>query len=173
MTWRWTRLHRGQENVRKSWPGMLGSIAASLMGEPQAVHCGPWFCASSMGQSSEISAQPGVPGSPASQPAAVDLKGSDAMTLISTWSHFGHSNNRCSKPIGPAETRSSIILVWQCEQRRRSTAVKDCGDEGTMPPLHGRKSTTGLPVADTCLAGDDGANLAQPTSATLVNIDHS
>ena len=49
MTWRWTRLHRGQENVRKSWPGMLGSIAASLMGEPQAVHCGPWFCASSMG----------------------------------------------------------------------------------------------------------------------------
>jgi hypothetical protein len=116
---------------------------------------------------------PAVPGSPASQPAAVDLKGSDAMTLISTWSHFGHSNNRCSKPIGPAETRSSIILVWQCEQRRRSTAVKDCGDEGTMPPLHGRKSTTGLPVADTCLAGDDGANLAQPTSATLVNIDHS
>ena len=40
----------------------------------------------------------------------VDLKGSDAMTLISTWSHFGHSNNRCSKPIGPGETRSSIIL---------------------------------------------------------------
>jgi len=56
MTWRWTRLHRGQENVRKSWPGMLGSIAASLMGEPQAVHCGPWFWASSMGYFSGISA---------------------------------------------------------------------------------------------------------------------
>jgi hypothetical protein len=41
-------LHRGQENVRKSWPDKLGSIAANLMGEPQAVHCGPWFCASSM-----------------------------------------------------------------------------------------------------------------------------
>jgi len=27
---------------------MLGSIAVSLMGEPQAVHCGPWFCLSSM-----------------------------------------------------------------------------------------------------------------------------
>jgi hypothetical protein len=37
----------------------------------------------------------------------------------------------------------------------------------------GRKSITDLPVADTCLAGDDAANLAQPTSATLVNIDHS
>lgn len=96
---------------------------------------------------------PAVPGSPASQPAAVDLKGSDAMTLISTWSHFGHSNNRCSKPIGPAETRSSIILVWQCEQRRRSVAVKDCGDEGTMLPLYGRKSIADLPVADSCLDG--------------------
>jgi hypothetical protein len=27
---------------------MLGSITDSLMGEPQAVHCGPWFCLSSM-----------------------------------------------------------------------------------------------------------------------------
>jgi hypothetical protein len=79
---------------------------------------------------------PAVPGSPASQPAAVDLKGSDAMTLISTWLHFGHSNNHCSKPIGPGETRSSIIRVWQCEQRRRSMVVRDCGDEGTMLPLH-------------------------------------
>ena len=123
----------------QSWPGMLGSIAASLMGEPQAVHCGPWFCASSMGYFSEISAQPGVPGSPASQPAALDLKGSDAMTLISTWLHFGHSNSRCSKPIGPGEMRSSIILVWQCEQRRRSIAVKDCEDEGMMLPCIGRE----------------------------------
>ena len=136
MMCRWTLLHRGQENVRKSWPDMLGSIAASLVGEPQAVHCGPWFCASSMGYFSEISAQPGVPGSSASQPAAVDLKGSDAMTLISTRLHLGHSNSRCSKPIGPGETRSSIILVLQCEQRRRSIAVKDCGDEGTMLPLY-------------------------------------
>jgi hypothetical protein len=54
--------------------------------------------------------------------------------------HFGHSNSRCSKPIGPGETRSSIIRVWQCEQRRRSMAVWDCGDEGTMLPLIGRKS---------------------------------
>jgi hypothetical protein len=27
-------------------------MAASLIGEPQAVHCGPWFCASSTGVAS-------------------------------------------------------------------------------------------------------------------------
>jgi hypothetical protein len=27
---------------------MLGSIAANFIGELQAVHCGPWFCVSSM-----------------------------------------------------------------------------------------------------------------------------
>ena len=30
----------------------LGSIAESFIGEPQAVHCGPWFCVSSMRQPS-------------------------------------------------------------------------------------------------------------------------
>jgi hypothetical protein len=52
ITCRWTLLHSGQLNVRKSWPGELGSIAVSFIGEPQAVHCGPWFCASSMRQPS-------------------------------------------------------------------------------------------------------------------------
>jgi hypothetical protein len=116
------------------------------------VHCGPWFCASSMGYFSEISAQPGVPGSPASQPAAVDLKGSDAMTLISTWLHCGHSNNRCSKPIGPGETRSSIIRVWQCEQRRRSVRSGIVGMRARCFPCIGRKSITDLSVADSRLA---------------------
>jgi hypothetical protein len=36
----------------------------------------------------------------------------------------------------------------------------------------GRKSITDLPAADGCLADGDGANLAQRTSARLVNIDH-
>jgi hypothetical protein len=48
MMWRSTRLHTRQVNVRKSWPVLLGSIADNLIGEPQAVHCGPLFCASSM-----------------------------------------------------------------------------------------------------------------------------
>src|ERR1700689_908112 len=48
MRCRWTLLHFGQVNVRKSWPNALGSIAVNFMGEPQAVHSGPWFCLSSM-----------------------------------------------------------------------------------------------------------------------------
>jgi hypothetical protein len=58
--------------------------AAESIGEPQAVHCGPWFCVSSMRRFPEVSPQFGVLSSPASQPAAFDLKGSDAMTLVST-----------------------------------------------------------------------------------------
>jgi hypothetical protein len=49
--------------------------------------------------------------------------------------------------MGPGETRSSIIRVWQREQRGRSIAVKNCWDEDTMlPPLGG--SINGLPVTD-------------------------
>jgi hypothetical protein len=43
-----TLLHSGHVNVRKSWPVLLGSMAESFIDEPQAVHCGPWFCLSSM-----------------------------------------------------------------------------------------------------------------------------
>jgi hypothetical protein len=94
------------------------------------------------------------------------------MTLISTWLHLGHSNNRCSKPIGPGEMRSSIIRLWQCEQRRRSVVVKDCGDEGTMLPLYWAGA---LPISlspITACSDGDGASLAQYTSTRLVNIDH-
>jgi len=59
---RWTLLHSGQVNVRKSWPNVLGSIAVNLIGEPQAVHCGPWFCVSSMVAPSVRS--PEFPGKP-------------------------------------------------------------------------------------------------------------
>jgi hypothetical protein len=55
-------LHSGQVNVRKSWPNVLGSIAINLIGEPQAVHCGPWFCVSSMVAPSVRS--PEFPGKP-------------------------------------------------------------------------------------------------------------
>jgi len=149
---------------------MLSSIATSLMGEPQAVHCGPWFCASSKGYFSEISVQPSNQRS--TQPAAFDLKGSDAITLISTWLHLGHSNNRCSKPIGPGEMRSSIIRVRQFEQRRRSILVKGCGDEGTMLPLDRAGALPNLSVADNCLFGRRWSEFAQYTGARLVNIDH-
>jgi hypothetical protein len=49
MICRWTLLQCEQVNVRKSWPVSLGSIAVSFMGEPQAVHSGPWFWTSSTG----------------------------------------------------------------------------------------------------------------------------
>jgi hypothetical protein len=73
----------GQENVRRSWPTAFGSIAINLIGEPQAVHCGTWFYASSMEGSLEVGTQFGVLSSPASQPTAFDVKGSDAMAFIS------------------------------------------------------------------------------------------
>ena len=106
------------------------------------------------------------------QPAALDLKGSDAMTLISTWLHLGHSNSRCSKPIGPGEMRSSIILVRQFEQRRCSISVKDWGDKGTMLPLYRAGALPNLSVADNCLFGRRWSQFAQYTGARLVNIDH-
>ena len=62
ITCRWTLLQCGQANVRKSWPNALGSIAVNLIGEPQAVHCGPWFCVSSMVAPSVRS--PEFPGKP-------------------------------------------------------------------------------------------------------------
>jgi hypothetical protein len=40
--------HCVQVKVRRSWPNALGSIAVNFIGEPHAVHCGPWFCVSSM-----------------------------------------------------------------------------------------------------------------------------
>ena len=61
---RWPLLHSGQANVRKSWLNVLGSIAVNLIGEPQAVHCGPRFCVSSMCCSSQF----GALSSPASHP---------------------------------------------------------------------------------------------------------
>jgi hypothetical protein len=48
MMCRSTLLHCGQVKVRRSLPVQLGSIADNFMGESQAVHCGPWFCLSSM-----------------------------------------------------------------------------------------------------------------------------
>jgi hypothetical protein len=58
-----THLQCGQVKVRKSWPSALGSIAVNFIGEPQAVHCGPWFCVSSIvfapsGRCPEFAAKP-------------------------------------------------------------------------------------------------------------------
>jgi hypothetical protein len=50
--------------------------------------------------------------------------------------------------------------------------VKDCGNEGTMLPLY---RAGALPISRspiTAYSDGDGANLAEHTSARLVNIDH-
>ena len=95
----------------------------------------------------EVGPQLGALSPPASQPTAFDLRGSDAIRRRSTWSHLGHSNSRCSKPTGPGVTRSSIIRVWQREQRGRSIAVKNCWDE-IMALLRRGGSVTELSVTD-------------------------
>src|ERR1700693_2903983 len=86
MTCRCTLLHCGQANVRKSWPNELGSIAVKLIGEPQAVHCGPWFCVSSM-----VAPQFGALSSPASHPREADFIGSFATPSFCTETLLGHS----------------------------------------------------------------------------------
>jgi hypothetical protein len=62
MMYCWTLLHAGQPNVRRSFSISPGSIAVSFIGDPQTVHCGPWFCLSSMAlvsiRRSELSEQP-------------------------------------------------------------------------------------------------------------------
>jgi hypothetical protein len=120
ITCRWTLLHSGQVNVRKSWPNVLGSIAVNLIGEPQAVHCGPWLCVEHV-----LLPQFGALSSPASQPTENDFMGSLATTSFCTKWHLGHSNRRCSKPIGPGLMRASIMRDVQREQCGRSMRVSD------------------------------------------------
>jgi hypothetical protein len=107
----------------------------------------------------EAGPQLGVLGPSASQPTAFDSRGSDAIKRSSTWSHLGHSNSRCSNPIGPGEMRSSIIGVWQREQRGRSIAVKNCWDE-IMALLRRGGSVTELSAADGLCCGHDPTMLA-------------
>lgn len=86
----------------------------------------------------------GTVGSPPGHSETFGLMGSDAIRSISTWSHFGHSNSRRSKPIGPGEARSSIIGAWQREQRGRSTDVNKCWDDGRTLPCVWREPPSSL-----------------------------
>ena len=106
-------------------PVLLGSIADNFIGEPQAVHCGPWFCVSSECYSPQF----GDLSSPASHPAEADFIGSPATTSFFTELHLGHSNRRCSKPTGPGLMLASIMRIVQREQRGRSMDVSDGPEE--------------------------------------------
>jgi hypothetical protein len=71
----------------------------------------------------------GARSSPASHPTEFDFIGSLAMTSFCTVLHLGHSNRRCSKPIGPGLMRASIMRDVQCEHRGRSMLVRDGPEE--------------------------------------------
>jgi hypothetical protein len=52
--------------------------------------------------------------------------GSLATTSFCAESQLGHSNRRCSKPMGPGLMLASIMRDVQCGQRGRSIGVS-CG----------------------------------------------
>jgi hypothetical protein len=62
---------------------------------------------------------------------------------------FGAFEQPVLQDIGPRETLSNVIRVWQRGQRGRSIAVKNCWVEDTMFPALGG-SVTGLSVTDGC-----------------------
>jgi hypothetical protein len=51
------------------------------------------------------------------------------MTSFCTELHLGHSNLRCSKPMGPGLMRASIMRDVQREHRGRSMRVSDGPEE--------------------------------------------
>jgi hypothetical protein len=59
------------------WPKAPGSIAVSFMGEPQAVHCGPWVCLSSMACAPSVR-RPEFSGKPTSRVRFEGIRCSDA-----------------------------------------------------------------------------------------------
>jgi len=91
-----------------------------------ASDCGPWFCVSSKCCSPQF----GALSSPESHPRAeADFIGSPATTSFRTELHLGHSNRRCSMPIGLGLMLASIMRIVQCEQRGRSMDVSDGPEE--------------------------------------------
>src|SRR5258706_1224226 len=71
------------------------------------------------------SPQFGALSSPASHPTEADLMGSLATASFCTELHLGHSNRRCSNPMGPGLMRASIMRDAQCEHRGRSMDGSD------------------------------------------------
>ena len=65
----------------------------------------------------------GALSSPASHPTEADFMGSLAITSFCTGPHLGHSNRRCSKPMGPGLMRESIMRDVQREHRGRLMSV--------------------------------------------------
>jgi hypothetical protein len=75
--------------------------------------------------------------------------------------------------MGPDETRSSIIRVWQREQRGRSIAVGNCWvEDTTLSPVFRRERYRTLCHRWLPMAGGDGTSMAHCKASLLVNIAH-
>jgi hypothetical protein len=77
--------------------------------------------------------------------------GSLATTSFCTESHLGHSNRRCSKPMGPGLMLVSIMRDVQCGQRRRSMGVscelgENCDFDMTVPQIKAGAQNSQSPV---------------------------
>jgi hypothetical protein len=114
------------------WPG---SNAVSLIGEPQAAHCGPWLCVSSMALLPSVR-RPEFTIKPTGRLRFMGIRCNDAYLNVIAFRAFEQpvfetNWTRCNAP--------SIIRVWQWEQRWRSIAVKNCGVEIMALPCMGRE----------------------------------
>src|SRR5213078_4106061 len=61
-----------------------------------------------------------------------DLSGS-AMILVSSRSHFEHSNKRFSEPSASGCIRASLIRTWHLEHRGRSIGIRGGSDLSNIP----------------------------------------
>jgi len=118
---------------------MLGSIAASLIGEPQ-VHCGPWFCVSCMRRSFSIRCSE-FASEPTGRFRFHRVRCNDAYLDVIALGAFEQSMFEID---WPGKTRSSIIRVWQREQRGRSKGSKNWWDEVMVLPARGGSITGSL-----------------------------
>jgi hypothetical protein len=141
------------------------------MGESQAVHRGPWVCVSSKCCSPQF----GALSCPPSHCAEADSIGSAATTSLCTELHLGHSNRRCSKPMGLGLMRASIMRIVQRGQRGRSMDLSDGPEKlacGMALPCIGRERAA-LSVTGNCrLRGDDQETVRFPIREPVVNIAH-
>src|SRR6202035_3647193 len=114
---------------------------------------------------------------PASHSAETDFIGSPATTWFCTKLHLGHSNRRCSKPIGLGLMLASIMRIVQREQRGRSMDLSDGPEEkiacGMALPCIGRERAA-LSVTDSCRRrGGDGISIRFRIRESVVNIAQS
>jgi hypothetical protein len=166
MMWRWILLQRWQVKVRRSWPDALGSIAVSFIGDPQAVHCGPWFCVSRMNVS-PYRLEPAVKFDARSRLKRHRCDAVRSATL-SLRPHLPQSKLQRSNPGLPGLTRARIIGALHLAQGRRSILAAVRTGNGCDAGMG--FSVTELSVTDDCrFRGGDASIMPRGFADLLVN----